>query len=73
MVDADLMTVLDQPWPKGGKNGRYSCRDGEVWYVVQYGPGFCNTFRVTDYDNAGLRWLKRIEWKEEQRAKDRAL
>lgn len=70
MVKGQLTTALDWRKEKDEKSGRYSYRTGEVWHVVQYGPGFSNTFLVLEYDGAGLQWLLQHELREEPHAKD---
>src|SRR5947209_6087172 len=57
VVKGSLVTALDWRPKKGEPGGSYSYRTGEVWNVVQYGPGYSNTFLVTAYDDAGLQWL----------------
>lgn len=73
MVKGDLVTALDWRKKTGDPCGQYSYRTGNVWSVVQYGPGFSNTFLVTEHDDAGLQWLQQIERREESGAQDRAV
>ena len=70
MVNVQLTTALDWCREPGEQSGRYSYRTGDVWHVVEYGPGFSNTFLVTSCDDAGLQWLLAHERKEEARAQD---
>lgn len=73
MVNGQLIQALDWRKKKGEAHGRYSYRRGEVWYVVHHGPGFSNTFRVTDHDDAGLASLLKIERKEGSDAQDQTV
>lgn len=41
-----------------------SQRINGVWYVYRTGPKYARTYRVTEYDDAGEKWLRQIEEKE---------
>lgn len=73
MVKGNLVTALDWSKKKTDPRGQYSYRVNQTWFVVEYGPGFSNSYLVTDHDDAGLRWLEEHERKEEASAEDRAV
>jgi len=44
---------------------RYSVYDpnNQCWYYYEEGPTYANTYQITEYDEAGLAYLRRIESK----------
>lgn len=70
MVNGTLVQALDWRKKKGEVHGQYSYLDGDRWFVVKYGPGYHNLFRVTGHDDVGLEMLRSIERKGVSDAKD---
>lgn len=73
MVKGHMIRALDWSKKPGDGKGLYSYRLGGVWNVEVYGPGYSQTWRVTEYDDVGLKWLLKYEIKEEQGGKDRTV
>lgn len=38
--------------------------EGGKWSVVKWGPTYSNTYEVTEFDGAGLKWLEAHQPKE---------
>jgi len=64
MIKGNLMMAADFAKKKDVPHEQVSHRTGEQWYVVSRGPGYSNTYKVTEYDEEGLAWLQAHEEKE---------
>ena len=47
-----------------GEHGMATWRNDGKWYVGRFGPGYSNTHEVTEFNEAGERWLLAHERKE---------
>lgn len=63
MVKGTLVIALDFQTRKDTPHIQYSYRHEGTWYVVKSGSKYSNTFRVTECDEAGLKWLLSVEEK----------
>ncbi len=62
MIKGTLIMALDFAARKGVVNETVSYRRNDVWYVVRRGPKHSNTFRVTEFDEAGEKQL--LAWEQ---------
>jgi hypothetical protein len=73
VIRGNLLAAMDWQPKQGEQSGQYTYRQGNKWYIVQRGPGYSNTYEVTDHDEQGLALLLRDEIKEETDAQDRTV
>lgn len=64
MVKATLYMAMDFAKRKDVTREVVSYCDHGQWRVIVRGPGYCNVYHVTEYDDAGLALLKSKEDKE---------
>lgn len=67
MVKGKLVMALDFGREKNGLAAQSSAalhgarshksEDGK-WTVVKFGPTYSNSYQITDFDEAGLKWLQ---------------
>ena len=38
-------------------------REREVWYLYKEGPSYSNRYQITEYDEKGLAFLRRVQSK----------
>jgi len=67
MIRGMLECALDFQKDAEAKVEMYTFQHGEQWYWGSRGPGYANTYRVIEYDDAGLKELLARERKEESR------
>jgi hypothetical protein len=66
MVKAQLVSAMDFRKRKGDVTHTTTTRKvGEQWYVDQCGPTYANCFKVTEFDEEGLRLLEKYRVQEE--------
>jgi hypothetical protein len=65
MIRARLKAALDFAKRKGVPHEVATYRREGKWFVVQTGPGYCNTHEVLDFDDEGLAKLQALEAKSE--------
>lgn len=70
MIKGHLIAALDYKKDKATKHERYTYRRGDTWYLVQTGPGYSNTTRITEFDNEGEAALLKLEDKTQTRNTD---
>jgi len=68
MIKSQLVASLDFGKKKGVPHEAYTYLRGEQWYIVRCGPGYSNTHKVLEFDDAGLAILKAREVKDEASA-----
>jgi hypothetical protein len=65
MIRSQLCAALDFGKKKNVPHEAYAYRLGEQWYIVRCGPGYSNSYKVIEFDDAGLAQLLAKERKEE--------
>lgn len=61
MIKGKLIMAVDFAKPKKKdkqEHGKCSALIKGTWFVCQFGPGYSNTYEVSDFDDDGLKWLK---------------
>ena len=69
MIRTQMVACLDYAKPRKKdppvQHEQFSYRRDGVWFIANTGPGYCNTYRVTEFDEAGEKLLQERERKEE--------
>jgi hypothetical protein len=70
MVKGNLTLALDGRGIGPATRRKISVLVGAQWYVYDEGPSYSNAFAITEWDDAGLAWLKAHQ--EERQAREQA-
>lgn len=66
MVKGSLQVALDfgaDPKEPAEHKAVATCGADGKWLVTKSGPTYCNTYEITAFDDAGLKWLQDHEAK----------
>lgn len=61
MIRGQLIAAFDFEKDRKAQHTSRSYRDDGQWYVVRSGPGYANSYRVTEFDEDGRKWLEQHE------------